>query len=112
TSRLIDLYSLLGVPLRITLGYPSAADADPQGDPELAIDAGYWEGGWSPQVQAEWTAACAALALCKPSVRSVQWVHFSGALPHQFPDCGLLAGQPAPKRAMARLQALRAQHLR
>src|SRR5262249_22561867 len=28
TSRLLDLYSLLGVPLRVTLGYPAAQTAD------------------------------------------------------------------------------------
>jgi hypothetical protein len=112
TSRLIDLYSLLGVPLRITLGYPSAADADPHGDRDLTVGAGYWEGGWCPEVQADWTAACAALAVCKPSVRSVQWVHWSDALPHQFPNCGVVDGCQVRKPALTRLQALREQHLR
>jgi hypothetical protein len=112
TSRLIDLYSLLGVPLRITLGYPSPADPDPHGDQELSIGAGSWEGSWTPNVQADWAAACAALAVCKPSVRGVQWVHWSDALPHQFPNCGLVDGRQVPKPALPRLQALRAQHLR
>jgi hypothetical protein len=112
TSRLIDLYSLLGVPLRVTLGYPSSSAADPFADAELRVGAGYWQGGWTPQVQANWTAACAALAVCKPSVRSVQWVHWSDALPHQFPHCGLVDGRQQPKPALAQLQALRAQHLR
>jgi hypothetical protein len=112
TSRLIDLYSLLGVPLRITLGYPSSPDTDPHGDKELTIDAGYWEGGWSPEVQADWTAACTALAVCKPSVRGVQWVQWSDALPHQFPNCGVVDDRQVLKPALARLQAVRAQHLR
>ena len=37
TSRLLDLYALLGVPLRVTLGYPSADGSDPDADPELAV---------------------------------------------------------------------------
>jgi hypothetical protein len=112
TSRLIDLYSLLGVPLRVTLGYPSAEDPDPHADAELSVDAGYWVGGCSPTVQAEWAAACGALALCKPSVHAVQWVHWSDALRHQFPRCGLLDAQQHPKPALARWQALREKHLR
>jgi len=77
TSRMFDLYSLLGVPLRVTLGYPSGTGADPRADPELTIHAGHWRGGISPPVQAEWAAAFAALALCKPSVRAVNWVQWT-----------------------------------
>ena len=44
TSRFIDLYALLGVPLRITLGYPSSAGPDPDADPDYRIDAGQWRG--------------------------------------------------------------------
>jgi hypothetical protein len=111
-SRLIDLYSLLGVPLRITLGYPSSAVLDPHADQELSVGAGSWEGGSTPEVQADWAAACTSLAVCKPSVRGVQWVHWSDAMPHQFPSCGLVDGGQEPKPALSRIQALRAQHLR
>jgi hypothetical protein len=111
TSRLIDLYSLLGVPLRVTLGYPSAEGLDPHADAELAVAGGYWPGGWNPQAQAEWAEACAGLTLCKPTVRGVQWVHWSDADPHQFPRCGLVDSQRHPKPALQRLQALREKHL-
>src|SRR5206468_1482903 len=33
TSRLLDLYALLGVPLRVTMAYPSANTSDPKADP-------------------------------------------------------------------------------
>jgi len=35
TSRMLDLYALLGVPLRVTLGLPSSSVPDPHADPEL-----------------------------------------------------------------------------
>src|SRR5262249_31401109 len=37
-SRLLDLYSLLGVPLRVTLGYPSGSGVDADADPEMRVD--------------------------------------------------------------------------
>jgi hypothetical protein len=112
TSRLLDLYALLGVPLRVTLGYPSAAGADSRADPDLRVDGGRWRGGLSPATQAEWAEAFAALALCKPYVRGVQWTHLSDAEPHQFPHCGLLDAANASKPVAQSLAGLREQHLR
>src|SRR5437588_5381656 len=71
TSRLLDLYSLLGVPLRITLGYPSATEADDNADPELRVDGGRWRSGFTPEVQADWASSFAALALAKPYTQAV-----------------------------------------
>ena len=111
-SRLLELYALLGVPLRVTLGYPSASSPDPDADPELRVDGGRWRGGFDPATQAEWAGAFGALALCKPSVQGVQWAQLSDAGPHPFPHCGLADASGRPKPALARLRALREQHLR
>jgi hypothetical protein len=111
-SRLLDLYALLGVPLQVTLGYPSSAGTDPDADPELRVGGGCWEGGFTPEAQAEWAAACAALAVCKPYVRGTSWCHWADAAPHQFPHGGLLDRDGRPKPALERLTELRARHLR
>ncbi len=111
-SRILDLYALLGTPLQVTMGYPSAAGADPLADPELAAAGGHWRGGFTPDVQAEWAAEFAALALCKPFVRSVVWSHVNDAEAHQFPYCGLLDSAGQPKPVLERLQRLRDEHLR
>jgi hypothetical protein len=111
-SRLLDLYALLGVPLRVTLGYPSANDSDPAADPDLSVGAGSWRGGFRPEVQADWAEAFGALALCKPTVQGVFWSHFSDAGPHQFPHCGLVDAQGQVKPALERLHDLRQKHLR
>jgi hypothetical protein len=111
-SRLLDLYALLGVPLSVTLGFPSEERADLDADPELRIAAGRWLDGFSPAVQAEWASAFAALALCKPFVQGVRWTHFSDLEPHAFPHCGLLDAQSNPKPALARLRELREAHVR
>lgn len=112
TSRLIDLYSLLGAPLRITLAYPSSTAPDPNADPAYRVDSGHWRGSYDPEVQAEWANLFVALALCKPTVKSVQWSHLSDAFPHQFPHCGLFDMKDRPKPVLKQLQELRESHLR
>jgi hypothetical protein len=110
-SRLMDLYGFLGVPLQITLGFPSGSDDD-RASPELAVNAGSWRDGFTPAMQAEWAASFAGLAMCKPNVRSVQWVHWSDVEPHLFPACGLVDARGQVKSAVERLRLLRAAHLR
>ncbi len=112
TSRLLDLYALLGVPLRVTLGYPSSADPDLDADPELRVGAGRWDGGFTPAAQAAWAEAYATLATAKPYVQGVQWAHLSDAEPHQFPSCGLVDRDGALKPALGKLRELREKHLR
>lgn len=110
TSCLLDSYADLGVPLRVTLGYPSGSTVDPKGDPELCADAGYWHSGVHEAVQAEWATAFARLALAKPYVEAVQWVHLSDADLHQFPHCGLLNAAGKPKPSLDALQQFRQKH--
>jgi hypothetical protein len=112
TSRLLDLYALLGVPVQVTLGYPASAAADPQAEPELAVAGGHWLDGFTPAAQADWAGAFVGLALCKPYVRGVYWSQLSDARPHPLPHCGLIdaAGQARP--ALEPLARLREAHLR
>jgi hypothetical protein len=111
-SRLLDLYALLGVPLQVTVGYPSADTLDADADAALSVAGGHWRDGFSPEMQANWADAFVALALCKPAVRSVQWVHLRDGVPHQFPNCGLVAAGDKDKPVLHRLRDLRRKHLR
>src|SRR5260370_9696610 len=56
-SRMLDLYTILGVPLRVTLGYPSASGPDPRGHTHLRVSAGSWQRGVNPDAQAAWAAS-------------------------------------------------------
>jgi len=113
TSRLLDLYALLGVPLRVTLGYPSGNTADALADPEALVGtAGRWQTGYTPALQADWAANFAELCVCKPYVQGVQWTHLADADPHSFPHCGLVDALGNPKPALANLRAIRDAHLR
>jgi hypothetical protein len=111
-SRLLDLYALLGVPLRVTLGYPSAAHTDVDADPDLRVEGGRWGEGFTPEVQAAWAAEVTPLVLCKPYVQGVQWTHFRDAELHQFPHCGLVDARDQLKPALHKLRQLRETHLK
>jgi hypothetical protein len=111
-SRLLDLYALLGLPLRVTLGYPSSCARDRQADKEMTVGLGEWRSGYTPEAQSEWATLYGALALCKPFVEGVNWVHYSDAEPHQFPHCGVIDDAGQPKAALQHLGALRKAHLK
>lgn len=110
-SRLYDLYAPLGIPIQLTFGYPAQEDADPAADPELHVGGGRWPGGFTPEGQADWLTQMLSLALCKPYVRSIQWVCLTDSQPHQFPHCGLFDAQGQPRPALAALKQLREKYV-
>ncbi|MBN9519676.1 hypothetical protein J0H58_14335 [bacterium] len=110
-SRLLDLFSLLGPPLDVVQSYPAGNAPDPatvaHGE-ALRISA--WRDGPTPESQSEWGMGVAALALCKPQVRSVTWDHWDDGDPHITPLGGLVAGGRV-NPLLSRLQGLRSAHL-
>src|SRR5437763_5405438 len=111
-SRMLDLYALLGVPVQVTLAYPSSKAPESLAEPSLKVGGGYWRSGVSPEVQAEWAASFATAALCKPFVRAAYWAHLNDGVTHQFPHCGLLDAAGQPKPAFDQLRALRDRYLK
>jgi hypothetical protein len=111
-SRLLDLFGLLGPPLEVVLSCPAAAGADPaaQSHGEVLWTPA-WRGGPTAEGQSEWGMGVAALALCKPQVRSVTWDHWADAEPHITPFGGLIAASGRANPLLGRLQGLRAAHL-
>ena len=111
-SRLIDMYSYLGVPLQLTMGYPSDVLPDPLADRDLTTHSGHWHSGLTSACQADWAEKFTTLALCAPAVRTVMWSHFDDGLPHQFPHAGLVDAKGNVKPALERLLMLRKEHLK
>jgi hypothetical protein len=110
-SQLLDLFGILGVPLQVSLAYPSSIAADPLADPDERIDGGRWH-GQTTDAQADWATAFASLALCKSYVSGVVWDHLNDAEPHRIPNAGLVDRQGAIKPAFERLRLLREAHLK
>jgi hypothetical protein len=110
-SRQLDLYAMLGVPLQISLAYPSGEAKDALADPELSVGAGLWRDGFSPSTQADWATTFTRLALCKPFVRGVTWAHLTDGEEHMLPNCGLVDANGNAKPALERLKAIRKQYV-
>jgi Glycosyl hydrolase family 10 len=111
-SRLLDMFSVLGVPLQIGLSYPSSDAPDALADPEQILGKSGWWHGLTPLAQAEWAEAFTGLAMAKGHVLSVFWDHLSDASPHRFPNAGLVYGNGERKPAFDRLRMLRETYLR
>jgi hypothetical protein len=104
TSRLLDYYSLLGAPVRISLGYPSLL---PTGEAsEAEHSEGSWDGGVSPEAQSSWAGAFVPLALCKPYTQAVFWICAAPDPANPLADCGLWDSQGAPRPALHELGEL------
>jgi hypothetical protein len=112
TSRLLDLFSLLGPPLDVLLAHPAGGGADPAAHAHgEGLWSPTWRGGPTPEAQSDWGMSVAALALCKPPVRSVTWDHWTDTDPHLTPSGGLIATSGRANPLLGRLQGLRAAHL-
>jgi GH35 family endo-1,4-beta-xylanase len=109
-SRLIDMWSVLGVPLFVTLACPSSPEPDDQSLSELEVDARVWPGECNEASQATWVNQLLPLLLAKPAVAGVTWSHFSDAAPHDFPHAGLLRPDGTPKAALEKLLNYRPPH--
>ena len=110
-SKLLDLYSLLNVPLHIGMVLPSADGPDPDAEPNVQVESSQWPAALDESVQAAWGARWIALAVAKPFVRTVNWLQASDAQPHLYPHGGLVRPDQTAKPLVSWLQALRAETL-
>jgi hypothetical protein len=96
-NRLIDLWSLLGLPLHVFLTVPADGSPDPHArrkcQPLPATGP-----GWNAQTQAEWAQELYELLLAKSYVQSITWNQLTDAGPHELPHAGLIdpTGKPRP----------------
>ncbi len=106
-SRQLDRWSLLGLPLVVTLVVPSGHGPDPQARlPTQPADP-----GWNPQRQDAWVREHLPVLLSKSSVQAIMWNQLSDAEPHEFAHGGLLDAEARPKAVVSSLANLRQQHL-
>ena len=110
-SKLLDLYSLLNVPLHVWMALPSSAGPDPHADPDLRVEASQWPVPLDEALQAAWGAKWLALAVAKPFVRTLSWLQASDAAPHLYPHGGLLRPDQTAKPLFSWMQMLRKETL-
>jgi hypothetical protein len=101
-SRLLDVWSLLGIPLDITLACPSEpVAADPQASPGIEIDQGRWKEAWSESAQADWIDGMLPMLMAKQAVVGIYWMNLSDGVRHEFPHAGLMRPDGTPKPALS-----------
>jgi hypothetical protein len=106
-SRQLDYWSLLGMPLYVTLTIPSDAGADPLASRQVPLS----PGSWSAKAQQIWAARYVPLILAKRNVRGVFWNQLLDNVPHEFPHGGLFDTAGRAKPALRMLATIRKAHL-
>lgn len=109
-SRLIDLWSCLGLPLHVTLAFPSQSVDDSRADPDLQIDNRPDNNRWTPEAQADFVSNYLPMLMAKQVVVGIFWSHFSDGHPHDFPQAGLIDAFGTPKPAFGKIQEYRQEY--
>jgi len=111
-SSMIDRWCALGIPLHITLAFPTSDQPDPLADSDLEVDRSAWKLPWSPSAQAQWFDMLLPLLIAKPAVAAVYWAQFSDATPHTFPHSGLIGPDGVAKPTLQHMIDYRRKHLK
>jgi hypothetical protein len=110
-SRLLDLWSYLGLPLHVTLAVPGGETSESSARGQLTPMAQAMPGGWSPENQAAWIKHYVPLLISKPSVHGIFWNQLNDGESEELPYGGLFDSSENPKPALTALIGLRRKHL-
>jgi len=111
-SRLIDTWTILDVPIYVTLVCPSSSQEDPKASPDVKVNPRIWNGTCDEGRQAKWIDQMFELLVAKPRVAGVFLPHFSDRAPHTFPHAGLLNANDIPKPIAQQIVTQRSNHRR
>ena len=110
-SRLLDLYSLLNLPLHVTLAFPSGASLDPKATKGVKVETSQWPGLIDDASQRAWGSEWIALAAAKPFVKSVTWLQATDSARHLYPNSGLFRADDTPKPLLNWMKSFRSRFL-
>ncbi|NLF06650.1 MAG: hypothetical protein GX594_01540 [Pirellulaceae bacterium] len=102
-GRQLDSWSVLGVPLWLSLCAPSGHHDDPLAVRKITLP----PGNWTPAAQQVFAARLIPFALARPMVRGVLWNQLLDARPHDFPHGGLFDDRRQAKPALRTLAAIK-----
>jgi hypothetical protein len=109
-SRLIDTWSLLELPLLVSLTLPSSPGDDPNANGKARVFSG-GENHVSPESQREWIERLVPLLLAKNAVQVLMWNQLTDAAPHHYPHAGLFDASNKAKPALEALRKIRQKYL-
>ncbi len=103
-GRLLDRWSIWGLPLMINLSTASAAAADPQARSTSAIELANIN---TDNPQRDWASAVLPLLLARNTVQVILWNQLTDSKPHEFPHAGLFDAQQQAKPSLTLMRDLR-----
>jgi hypothetical protein len=107
-AKLVDYWSLLNVPLMLSLSVPSGSHPD-----SLAgRDSPPLPGIRTSHSQQAWVGRYVPMLTAKPAVQGVFWNQLRDSEPHDFPHAGLFDVRLQPKPALRQLVAIRQGYLK
>ncbi|RLS52426.1 MAG: glycoside hydrolase, partial [Planctomycetota bacterium] len=106
-SRLIDLWSLLGIQLHVVVACPSSLGPDVGAYGGCEVQPNSWRMNWSEEAQSAWIEDFIPMIAAKPAVTGVFMHSFGDSLAHRFPHSGVLRPDGTAKAALKTLTALR-----
>jgi hypothetical protein len=109
-SRLIDIWSLLDLPLLVALTAPSSAADDAAANRGIKVFSGD-ASQVSPATQAAWIQRHVPLLLAKNCVQVILWNQLCDATPHEYPHGGLFDAKDKPKPGLEVLRKIRKDYL-
>lgn len=99
-SRLIDVWSMLGIQLHVVLACPSSTGPDPASYGNCAVQNGTWRMNWSEEAQSAWLEEFVPMIAAKPAVTGVFLNSFGDSLAHRYPHSGVLRPDGTAKPAL------------
>ena len=111
-SRLLDRWSVLGVPLWIFVTVPAGVGADDNSFGRGRPLGGPLPQGWDSESQRKWMRQMIPLLLAKPNVQGVVYNQLCDSHRHEFPHGGLFDAADAPRPALAAIAKIRSRYLK
>lgn len=110
-SRLIDYWSLLELPLLVSLTVPSSSAEDPAADPKIHTIGQPPSGELSPDSQNDWIQKHIPLLLAKSNVQVILMNQLTDSTQHEFPHGGLFDANAEAKPVFNTLRKIRKEYL-
>jgi hypothetical protein len=106
-GRLLDQWSLWGLPLMVCLSTASANTRDPSArkNIEVNLPAGMEQTTHDPQ--RHWAGSVLPMLLARSAVQVVVWNQVTDSEPHEFPHAGLFDAKQQPKPTLDLMRDLR-----
>ena len=105
-GRMLDQWSVWGLPLMIQMSTASSDEADPLAKKNIGIQLASGVRDASVDPQRLWATEILPLLLARSAVQVVLWNQVSDSVPHEFPHAGLFDANDQPKSTLALMRDL------